>query len=150
MTQTKSIHVPYKGSPLQTQAAVAGEVALAFDSIPVTQPFIKSGRVKALAVTDAKRSPALPDVPTIAEAGLPGLNSYVWLGMWGPPKLPKEIADKVSAAVAKLLTTPDAQERLASQGMQPVGSTPAQFAEFVRKENDQWSKVVKAAGVKAE
>ena len=143
-------HVPYKGSALVYPDLFSGQISVMFDTLSVAIPFIKSGRVKALAVTDAKRSSALPDVPTIAEAGLPGLNSYVWLGMWGPPKLPKEIAEKVSAAVAKLLTSPDAQERLASQGMQPVGSTPAQFAEFVRKENEQWSKVVKAAGVKAE
>jgi len=144
------VHVPYKGTALVYPDLFSGQIAVMFDTLSVSIPFIKAGRVKALGVTGDKRAPALPDVPTIAEAGVAGFSADLWLGMWGPAKLPRDITEKLSAELAKLLTLPDVKERLAGQGMQPVGSTPAQFAEFVRSENAQWSKVVKAAGVKAE
>ncbi len=144
------VHIPYKGTALVYPDVFSGQIAAMFDTLSVAIPFIKSGRIKALGITGAKRAPALPEVPTIAEAGLAGFSADLWLGMWGPARLPRDITDKLSAELAKLLTLPDVKERLASQGMQPVGNTPAQFAEFVRKENAQWSKVVKSAGVRAE
>jgi tripartite-type tricarboxylate transporter receptor subunit TctC len=143
-------HIPYKGTALVYPDLFSGQVALMFDTLSVSIPFIKVGRVKALGVTGDKRAPALPEVPTIAEAGVPGFSADLWLGVWGPAKLPRDITDKLSSEIAKLLKLPDVRERLAAQGMEPVGSTPVQFAEFVRRENAQWSKVVKAAGVKAE
>lgn len=144
------VHIPYKGTALVYPDVFSGQISVMFDTLSVAIPFIKSGRIKALGITGAKRAPALPEVPTIAEAGLAGFSADLWLGMWGPARLPRDITEKLSADLAKLLTLPDVKERLASQGMQPVGNTPAQFAEFVRKENAQWSKVVKAAGVRAE
>jgi tripartite-type tricarboxylate transporter receptor subunit TctC len=143
-------HIPYKGTALVYPDLFSGQVSMMFDTLSVALPFIKAGRVKALGVTGAKRTPTLPDVPTIAEAGVAGFNADLWLGVWGPAKLPQEITDKLASEIARLLKLPDVRERLAAQGMEPVGNTPAQFAEFVRRENAQWSKVVKAAGVKAE
>jgi tripartite-type tricarboxylate transporter receptor subunit TctC len=143
-------HIPYKGTALVYPDLFSGQVSMMFDTLSVALPFIKAGRVKALGVTGAKRTPTLPDVPTIAEAGVAGFNADLWLGVWGPAKLPLEITDKLASEIARLLKLPDVRERLAAQGMEPVGNTPAQFAEFVRRENAQWSKVVKAAGVKAE
>jgi tripartite-type tricarboxylate transporter receptor subunit TctC len=144
------VHIPYKGTALVYPDLFSGQVAMMFDTLSVAIPFIKAGRVKALGVTGNKRTPTLPDVPTIAEAGVPGFSADLWLGIWGPAKLPRDITERLSSEVAKLLKQPDVRERLAGQGMEPVGSTPAQFAEFVRRENEQWSKVVKSAGVKAE
>jgi tripartite-type tricarboxylate transporter receptor subunit TctC len=143
-------HIPYKGTALVYPDLFSGQVSMMFDTLSVAIPFIKAGRVKALGVTGARRAPALPDVPTIAEAGVAGFNADLWLGIWGPAKLPRDITDKLSSEIAKLLKLPDVRERLAAQGMEPVGSTPLEFAEFVRRENAQWSKVVKSAGVKAE
>ena len=143
-------HIPYKGTALVYPDLFSGQVAMMFDTLSVSIPFIKAGRVKALGVTGAKRAPALPEVPTITEAGVPGFNADLWLGIWGPAKLPRDIAERLAAEVARLLKLPDVKERLMAQGMDPIGSTPAQFAEFVRRENEQWSKVVKAAGVRAE
>jgi len=144
------VHVPYKGTALVYPDLFSGQISIMFDTLSVAIPFIKAGRVKALGITGAKRASALPEVPTIAEAGLAGFSADLWLGIWGPAKLPREITDKLASDIAKLLKLPDVRERLAAQGMEPVGSTPAQFAEFVRRENAQWSKVVKSAGVKAE
>ncbi|MCE9638609.1 MAG: tripartite tricarboxylate transporter substrate binding protein [Betaproteobacteria bacterium] len=143
-------HIPFKGTALVYPDLFSGQVSMLFDTLSVAIPFIKAGRVKALGVTGTQRTPTLPDVPTIAEAGVPGFSAGLWLGIWGPAKLPRDIAERLSSDVAKLLKLPDVKERLASQGMEPIGNTPAQFAEFVRKENETWSKVVKAAGVKAE
>jgi tripartite-type tricarboxylate transporter receptor subunit TctC len=150
LTGIDMVHIPYKGTALVYPDLFSGQVAMMFDTLSVSIPFIKAGRVKALGVTGAKRTPTLPDVPTIAEAGVAGFNADLWLGIWGPAKLPRDITDQLSSAIAKLLKSPDVRERLAAQGMEPVGSTPAQFADFVRRENAQWSKVVKSAGVKAE
>jgi len=143
-------HIPFKGTALVYPDLFSGQVSMLFDTLSVAIPFIKAGRVKALGVTGTQRTPTLPDVPTIAEAGVPGFYAGLWLGIWGPAKLPRDITERLSSDVAKLLKLPDVKERLASQGMEPIGNTPAQFAEFVRKENETWSKVVKAAGVKAE
>jgi len=150
LTGIDMAHIPYKGTALVYPDLFSGQVSMMFDTLSVAIPFIKAGRVKALGITGAKRSPALPDVPTIAEAGVAGFNADLWLGIWGPAKLPRDITDKLSSEIAKLLKLPDVRERLAAQGMEPVGNTPLEFAEFVRRENAQWSKVVKSAGVKAE
>jgi tripartite-type tricarboxylate transporter receptor subunit TctC len=150
LTGIEMSHIPYKGTALVYPDLFSGQVSILFDTLSVALPFIKSGRVQALGVTGIKRAPALPDVPTIAEAGVAGFNADLWLGVWGPAKLPRDITERLSSEIAKLLRLPDVKERLNGQGMDPVGSTPAQFAEFVRRENEQWSKVVKSAGVKAE
>ena len=143
-------HVPYKGTALVYPDLFSGQISMMFDTLSVALPFIKAGRVKALGVTGTQRTPTLPDVPTIAEAGVTGFSAGLWLGIWGPAALPGNIAERLSADVSRLLKLPDVKERLASQGMEPIGSTPAQFADFVRMENVTWSKVVKSAGVKVE
>src|SRR4051812_5225467 len=109
-------HIPYKGTALVYPDLFSGQVSMMFDTLSVAIPFIKAGRVKALGVTGAKRAPALPEVPTIAEAGVTGFNSDLWLGIWGPAKLPRDIAEKLSAEIAKLLKLPDVRERLSAQG----------------------------------
>jgi tripartite-type tricarboxylate transporter receptor subunit TctC len=144
------VHIPYKGTALVYPDLISGQVSLLFDTPSVALPFIKAERVRALGVTGAKRTPALPDVPTIAEAGVPGYNADLWFGLWGPAKLPREIAARLWQENVKLLKLADVRERLAGQAMDPVGSSPDEFAAFVRRENVQWAKVVKAAGVKAE
>ena len=143
-------HVPYKGTALVYPDLFSGQISMLFDTLSVALPFIKAGRVKALGVTGTQRTPTLPDVPTISEAGVPGFNAGLWLGIWGPAALPGEIAERLAAEVGRLLKQPDVRERLASQGMEPIGSTPRQFAEFVRTENVTWAKVVRSAGVKVE
>ena len=150
LTGIDMAHIPYKGTALVYPDLFSGQVSLMFDTLSVAIPFIRAGRVKALGVTGAKRTPTLPDVPTIAEAGVAGFNADLWLGVWGPAKLPPDITEKLASEIARLLKLPDVRERLAAQGMEAVGSTPPQFAEFVRRENAQWSKVVRSAGVKAE
>ncbi len=144
------VHIPYKGTALVYPDVFSGQVSMLFDTLSVSIPFIKARRVKALAVTGSQRAPALPDVPTFTEAGVRGFNADLWLGMWGPARLPRDITERLAAEVAKLLKLPDVKERLTAQGMDAISSTPAQFADFVRRENEQWSKVVKSAGVKAE
>jgi tripartite-type tricarboxylate transporter receptor subunit TctC len=144
------VHIPYKGTALVYPDLFSGQVSLLFDLPSVALPHIKSGRIRALGVTGARRSQAMPDIPTIAEAGVPGYDADLWLGLWGPAKLEPAIASRLHAEVAKVLRQPDVRERLAGQGMEPVASTPAEYRAFVLRENEKWSKVVKAAGVKAE
>ena len=149
-TGINMVHIPFKGTALVYPDLFSGQVSMLFDTLSVAIPFIKAGRVKALGVTGTQRTPTLPDVPTIAEAGVSGFSAGLWLGVWGPAKLPREIAERLSAEIAKLLKQADVKERLLGQGMEPIGDTPAQFAGFVQREFEQWGKVVRAAGVKAE
>ncbi len=150
LTGIQIVHVPYKGTALVYPDLFSGQVSMLFDTLSVGMPFVKAGRIKALGVTSSKRAAVLPDVPTIAEAGVAGYNADLWFGVWGPAKLPRDITDRLAADTAKLLAQPDVRERLLAQGMDPIGSTPAQFAGFVHREFDQWGKVVHAAGVKIE
>ena len=149
-TGISMVHIPFKGTALVYPDLFSGQVSMLFDTLSVAIPFIKAGRVKALGVTGTQRTPTLPDVPTIAEGGVAGFSAGLWLGVWGPAKLPREIAERLSAEIAKLLKQADVKERLLAQGMEPIGDTPAQFAGFVQREFEQWGKVVRAAGVKAE
>ncbi len=147
---TRMIHVPYKGSPLQTQAAVAGEVAMAFDSIPVTQPFIKAGRVRALGIGSAKRSPLLPDVPSIAEAGLPGFELASWYAIFAPAATPPEIIRTLNRAISKGLEGNAMRDQFATLGAEPVGGTADELAATVQKDLKKWAKVARDGGVKPE
>jgi tripartite-type tricarboxylate transporter receptor subunit TctC len=150
LTGIQIVHVPYKGTALVYPDLFSGQVSMLFDTLSVGMPFVKAGRIKALGVTSSKRAAVLPDVPTIAEAGVAGYNADLWFGVWGPARLPRAITDRLAAESAKVLAQSDVRERLLAQGMDPVGSTPAQFADFVRREFAQWGKVVRAAGVKVE
>ena len=149
MTGVEMLHIPYKGSSPAVTDLISGQVQLMFDNLPSSLQQVKAGKLRAIAVTSSKRSPVLPDIPTIAES-LPGYEASSWFGMHAPAKTPRDIINKLYATVAKSLRTPEMTERLSSQGADPVGNTPEQFTEFVRAEIAKWAKVVKASGAKVE
>jgi tripartite-type tricarboxylate transporter receptor subunit TctC len=142
------VHIPYKGTALVYPDMFTGQIAILFDVPPVALPFIKSGRIKALGVSGRKRAEVLPDVPTIAEAGVPGYDADLWFGLWAPPGLARDRTKQLHAEVAKLLQSPDAKRRFADLGAEPVGSSPEAFHEFLKYEIAKWEKVVKASGAR--
>lgn len=139
-------HVPYKGSSQAQQDLVAGMVKVGFLGTPIVIPHMKSGRLKALAVSTAQRSPHLPDVPTIAEAGVPGFEALVWVGLLAPAGTPPDIVTKLNSEIAKLLRAPDVQQLLASSGVDPTPTAPEEFGAYLRSEFDKWGKVVRDSG----
>ena len=147
MTGTNLVHVPYKGSAGVLADVMGGQISVVIDNMPPYLPQVKAGKIRALAVTPTKRSPALPDVPTIAEAGVPGYVSSAWFGLVAPRATPKEIVAKLSAETARILQLPDVAPKLAEQGAEPVGSTPEQFDKHIRTEIAKWAKVIKEANV---
>jgi tripartite-type tricarboxylate transporter receptor subunit TctC len=140
------IHVPYKGSAPAIVDLLGGHVPLMFDSTVAIMPHIKAGKLRAIALTGAKRSPQLPDVPTFAEAGMPGFESYAWYGFFAPAKTPPDVIAKLNAAALKVLNGPEYKAVLTDTGSEFVGDTPANFAAFVRAEAAQWGKVAKETG----
>ena len=151
MAKVSMVHVPYKGGSGQMIGdLLAGQVELASMGLPPAMPYIKSGRLRAIAVTGAKRSALLPDTPTVAEAGLPGFDVTSWYGMFGPAALPRELVGKVNADIAAALAAPDVKERLASSGADPAPTTPEELGKLVREEIAKWAKVVKESGAKAD
>lgn len=150
LTGIDIVHIPYKGTALVYPDMFSGQIALLFDTPSVALPFIKAGRVRPLGVTGAKRAAVLPDVPTIADAGVAGYNAELWFCLVGPAKLPPEIAVRIAGHIAKIVRLADVKERLDGQGMESVANTPAQLQQFLAAQNAQWAKVVRAAGVKAE
>jgi tripartite-type tricarboxylate transporter receptor subunit TctC len=140
------VHVPYKGSAPAINDVLAGHAPMMFDSTVAILPHIKSGRLKAIAVTSAKRSPQLPEVPTFAEAGLPGVESYAWYGLFAPGRTPKELIAKINAETLKVMKGAEYQRVLEETGSEFVGDTPENFVAFVRSEADKWGKVAKATG----
>jgi tripartite-type tricarboxylate transporter receptor subunit TctC len=129
---------------------VSGEVAILFPSVPTAIPHIKSGRVRALGVTTVKRADTLPDVPSIAEAGLPGYESTQWFGVLAPAGTPRAIIDRLHKDITAGLRSAEAKQHLAGEGAIVVASTPAEFAAYLRSETEKWARVVKAAGIKPE
>jgi len=150
MANVKMTHVPYRGSAPGLTALMGGEVIVGFTDMLITLPHIHSGRLRPLAVTGATRSPQLPDLPTIAEAGLKGYDVTVWFGLLAPAKTPPEIVQRVQAEIARGIRSPALRQRLAAMGAEPHGSTPEAFAAFLRAEIAKWGKVVKAAGLDKE
>ena len=139
-------HIPYKGSPAALNALLSGEVALMYSPVPLALPHIKSGRLRALGVTTAKRSATLPDVPTIAEAGLKGYQATQWYGLFARAGTPKEIITRISGDVGGILRASDVRASLASLGSDPVATTPDQLAALIKAEIAQWAPIVKASG----
>ena len=142
-------HVPYKGSPPALVDVIAGRVPLMSSTMPPALPQIKSGKVRAIAVTSAKRSPALPDVPTVAESGLPGYEAIAWQGLVAPAGTPKPVISRLNAEFVNALKQPEIVAKLNEQGFETVASTPEWFAQYTRTEIAKWSKVIKGAGIKA-
>ena len=151
MTGTFMVHLPYRGSGPALIDLIAGNVDLMFDNLPSSLPHIKSGRLKALAVTSAQRSGALPDVPSIEEAGgaaLKGYEASSWFGLLAPAGTPADVVNRVQQEVAKALAQPAMKERLLAQGAIPSGNTPAEFVRFIDAETKKWARVVKVSGAK--
>ena len=151
MTKTFMVHLPYRGSPPAVTDLLAGNVDIMFDNLPSSINYIRAGRLKALAVTSSKRSPAFPDLPTIAEAAnLPGYEATSWFGIVGPANMPADILNKTSSELMKTINSPSVKEKYLAMGAEPVGNTPAQFAMFIRNEIAKWTKVVKESGAKVD
>ena len=146
MAGVDMLHVPYKGSAPAVTDLIGGQVLTMFDNLPSSMPHIKSGKLRALAVTSEKRSPSLPDVPTIAESGLPGYEATSWFGLLAPAGTPAAIIGQLNAEVAQILAQPDVRRQMAEQGAEPHPEKPEQFAAFIRAETAKWAKVVKASG----
>ena len=140
-------HVPYKGSGPAMADLVGGQVQIGFSSITAALPFIREGRLRPLATTGAKRSAALPDVPTVIEAGYPGFESSQWLGLLAPRGTPREIIGKLHDETVKALKLPDVSERLVKAGLQPVGNTSEEFTNVIRTEIEQFGKLAKELGI---
>jgi tripartite-type tricarboxylate transporter receptor subunit TctC len=147
MTGTNLVHVPYKGSAGVLTDVMGGQIAATMDNMPAYLPQVKAGKIRALAVTPNKRSPAAPDIPTVAEAGVPGYTSSAWFGLVAPAATPKDAVSKLSAETARILQLPDVKSRLSELGAEPIGSTPEQFSAHIKAEIEKWAKVIKEANV---
>lgn len=146
MAKVDLLHVPYKGSAPAVNDLLGGQIAVMFDNLPSALQHIKAGKLRALAVTSAKRSPELPDVPTVAEAGVPGFEATSWFGMFAPAATPPAIVTQLNAVIVKALNDPDVMKRFREQGAEPHPETPAQFAAFIKSESEKWGQVVKSSG----
>ena len=144
------LHIPYKGTPDALTDTMAGRVTYFFSPISAALPNVREGRLLALGVSTAKRSAALPNVPTIAESGLPGFDYNLWVGVFAPAGTPPEVVDKINKDVARLLQSAEVKERFANLGAEQMPMTPVEFRNFVRAEIDESAKVIKAAGIKAQ
>ena len=150
MAGVKLTHVPYKGTQQSIPDVMSGQVAILFDNIMTAMPNVKAGKVKALGISSPKRSALVPELPTVAEAGLPGFQSLVWFGLLGPAGTPKAVVDRVNAELNKALLLPEIQARFVQVGFEPAGGTSADFARTMERDAAKWSKVIKDAGVKPE
>lgn len=147
ITRTDILHVPYKGGSAALTDLLGGRIDMMFCNLPACLPFIRSGKLIALGVTAPKRSVLLPNIPTIAEAGVPGYSVEGWFGLFAPTGVPKEIVTRLNAEVVHILKDPKTRELLLAQGAEPVADTPEEFAAFVREERDRWARVIRETGI---
>lgn len=148
LAQIEMVHIPYKGGGPALNSVVAGEVEMIIISLPLSLPFIKAGRLRAVALCAPKRSTLWPQLPTTSEAGLPGLESTSGPGLLAPAATPKSIVSQIHAETVRALAVPDLRDRLQQQGLDVIGSTPEEFAALVRRETARWSKIIKTANIK--
>jgi tripartite-type tricarboxylate transporter receptor subunit TctC len=150
MAKVKILHVPYKGMAPAVVSVVSGEAPILYASIPPILPHVRSGRVRALGVGNAQRVPSLPDIPTVAESGLPGYEAYSWGGMIGPANMPREIVTRLNKEIVATLKQKDVIDRMLADGTVPTPSTPEEFTAYLKAELKKWGEVVKLAGIKPE
>jgi tripartite-type tricarboxylate transporter receptor subunit TctC len=150
MAKVDIVHIPYKGSAPAVTDLLGGQVMMMFDNIPSALPQIKAGKLRALATTGAKRDPALPDLPTIAEAGVPGYESGVWFGLMAPAGTPKDIIARLNAEAVKGVRAPEFVKRMGDLGYVMIGSTPEEMSDMIRAEINRWEPIVKASGARAD
>jgi len=150
MAGVKLVHVPYKGAAPALSDLLGGQVQIMFSTMPPALPHVRDGKLRALAVTSAKRSPAMPELPTVDEAALPGFEANTWHGVVLPAGAQAAIVERLNREIVAILHLPDVVERLSNQGAEPVGSTPEEFAAYIRSETVKWAKVVRDSGAKAE
>lgn len=143
------VHVPYKGAPASLTALAGGEIDFSFSSMASTLPLVRGGRLRALGVSSPERYPALPEIPTVAEAGVPGFESSSWQGLFGPAKLPETLVNLLHGEIANIAKAPELQKRLAAEGLLAQGTSPAAFEKFIVAEIEKWARVTKAAGIAA-
>ena len=148
MTGLNLVHVPYKGSGPSMMSVLSGETSLTFESVFLLMPQVKAGKLRGLAAAGAQRTPLAPDLPTASESGLPGFNVASWVGFLAPAGTPNEIVQKWHREVSRIMQLTDIRERQINQGLEPVGSTPEYFAEFIKAEIAKWGTVVRQAGIK--
>ena len=150
MAGVNMVHVPYKGAAPAMQDLIGGQVQLMFDNFASANTQVKAGKVKALAVTTAKRSALAPDLPTIAESGLAGFDINTWFGIFVPAGTPRDVVERLHAEFTKALATPDVRERLTNLGAEPVGNRPEEFAAYIKSEGEKYARVIKASGAKVD
>jgi len=148
MTGVKWSHVPYKGSGPGMVALLSGEISFYFANIPAAIQHVRNGKLRPIALSGSRRTPAVPGIPTLAESGLPGFEVTSWFGIAAPAKTPRAIVEQLNSAIVRALNTPDLRARLQDQGADPVGNTPEQYTAFIQNEIAKWGKVIKAAGIK--
>lgn len=148
MADLNLVHVPYKGSGPSMMSVLSGETSMTFESVFLLMPQVKAGKLRALAAAGAQRTPLAPDLPTASESGLPGFNVASWVGFLAPAGTPRDVVQKWSRDVSRIMQLPEIRERQISQGLEPVGSTPEYFAEFIKTEITKWGGVVRQAGIK--
>jgi tripartite-type tricarboxylate transporter receptor subunit TctC len=148
MTGTEIVHVPYKGGAMAINDLIAGHVYLMFESLNSISPHARSGKVRALAVSGARRSPGFPDLPTVAEAGVPGYEAGTWSGVIAPAGVPRPVVEKLNAAINRAIDSPTFRERFAIIGDEPAGGTPEDFALLIKNDSAKWAEVIKRSGAK--